>query len=367
MSVEGNLYFPRMRSTGVNRLPRRNDDGPAPHVDVSVLIPVLNEEGVLARTVSAMQRQEFPGTVEFIFIDGASSDRSREVLRELAQADRRIRVLDNPERTTAKALNIGLLAARGTYVARMDAHAFYPADYLRRGVQRLEEGGVEWVAGPQNPVGRGEWSSVVARVLNSPGGSGPSNKWGPQENEAEYALSTSVFTGVWRRSVLDQLGGWDPGWPVNQDSEMAARVIEKGGVIICIPEMRADYIPRDSPRKLARQYFRFGQYRAKTFLRHPSSLGIRRVVLAGVPVLPLVAIAPNRLRVPARWTLAAYFAVVGAQVVRLRPRNADDSFRITTVLLIMHSAWGSGFLLGLARFGARSRVLRTGRPAPFDR
>src|SRR3954447_4498338 len=98
-------------------------------IDVSVLTPVLNEEAHIRDTVASMVRQEFDGEIEFIFIDGASEDRTRAILEELALEDPRIRVLDNPDRTTAYGLNVGLAASRGRYVARMDGHTSYPPRY----------------------------------------------------------------------------------------------------------------------------------------------------------------------------------------------------------------------------------------------
>src|SRR5271166_1110691 len=89
-------------------------------VDVSVLVPVLNEERHIREAVAAMQAQRFEGTIELIYADGRSEDRDREILIELAERDPRIRVLDNPRRRTASALNVCLREARGEFVARMD-------------------------------------------------------------------------------------------------------------------------------------------------------------------------------------------------------------------------------------------------------
>src|SRR6516162_11541352 len=99
-------------------------------VDISVLVPVLNEEPHIQETVAAMQAQRFDGSIELLFADGRSSDRTREILLELAASDPRIRVLDNPRRRTPSGLNVCLREARGQYVARMDAHTFYSDRYL---------------------------------------------------------------------------------------------------------------------------------------------------------------------------------------------------------------------------------------------
>ena len=43
-------------------------------VDISVLVPVLNEERHIRATVAAMQAQRFDGTIELLFADGGSED-----------------------------------------------------------------------------------------------------------------------------------------------------------------------------------------------------------------------------------------------------------------------------------------------------
>ncbi|HEY9723798.1 MAG TPA: glycosyltransferase, partial [Oscillatoriaceae cyanobacterium] len=61
-----------------------------------------------------------------------SEDDTRAVLQRLAREDPRIRVVDNPQRTTAAGLNAALAHARGRYVARMDADDFALSDRLAR-------------------------------------------------------------------------------------------------------------------------------------------------------------------------------------------------------------------------------------------
>src|SRR4051794_21325504 len=136
-------------------------------VDASVLVPVLNEEQHIRDTVDAMRAQEFDGTIELLFMDGGSSDNTRAVLEQLAASDPRIRVFDNPGRTTPHALNVGLAAARGEYIVRMDAHAFYPPRYIAAGVERLRRGGVGGGGGPAIPRGTGRGAKGGAPALNS--------------------------------------------------------------------------------------------------------------------------------------------------------------------------------------------------------
>jgi succinoglycan biosynthesis protein ExoA len=326
-----------------------------PEIDVSVLTPVLNEEAHIRTTVASMQQQEFDGEIEFIFVDGASTDRTRAILEELAQEDPRLRVLDNPDRTTAFALNVGLAAARGRYVARMDGHAEYPPSYLADGVARLERGDVVWVAGPQIPRGGGAWSRRVALALETGLASIGSRRWGDASVDGEIELDTGVFTGVMPRSVLEAHGGWDSGFPINQDSELAARVLAAGQRIVQLPSMGAGYVPRNSLRSLARQYYRYGLYRGKTARLHANSL--RRSHLLGPGLVLALAgarVLPRPLRSLARAAVASYFAALIAASARAAlgsPDRAADAATLPVVFVVMHGAWGTGFLVSTFKHG----------------
>lgn len=324
-------------------------------VDVTVLVPVLNEERYIEETARAMLAQSFDGELEVLFIDGGSEDATRAVLERISEEDARVRVLDNPERRTPNALNVGLSAARGEYVARMDAHSWYPPTYLADGVRRLQKGDVDWVTGPAIPRPAGRWSRRIALALGTPLlGQGGSRKWlaDPAGGAEEVELDTGVFAGVWRRSTLERHGGWDEGWPVNQDAEMAARVLAAGGRIVCVRALAAQYAPRESLAGLARQYWRFGYYRVKTTRRHPSALRRAHLLPVALVASVLTAVLPGLPGWLARRGLVAYGVVMGAGsgFAPGRPQPADVA-ALPVVFATMHVAWGMGFLAGCVRMG----------------
>lgn len=332
-------------------------------VDVSVLIPTLDEAEHIERTIDLLAEQHFEGGLEFIFIDGGSVDRTREILRAAARRDPRVRVHENPNRRTPDALNIGLEHARGEYVARVDAHSLPPLDYLARGVDRLRRGDVAWVSGPQLASGSGKWSSRTALALSTRLGIGGAAFRAAGE---ERRVDTG-FLGVWRRRTLLDHRGWDVGWPINQDSELAARFRAAGQEIVCVPEMAVMYVPRDSLRALARQYWRYGQYRAKTCRAHPQSMRRSHVLPPALVVAAAVALAPAHPARPARAGLVVYVVALLATALsclgRARPRAA---LSVPLILVTMHFAWGAGFILGSARFGppvaALASLARLRRP-----
>jgi glycosyltransferase involved in cell wall biosynthesis len=324
----------------------------------SVIVPVLNEEDFIERSVGAILQQQFDRPFEILVIDGGSEDRTPQILERLAREHPQVEVLSNPARLIPNALNIGLRHARGEYIARMDAHAYYPPNYIALAVDRFETGGVECVSGPQEPHGEDAWSRRVALALRSKLGIGGASFRNPT---SEIEVDTA-FTGVWRRETLLELGGWDEGWPINEDAELAARIREQGGRYVCLPAMAARYVPRRSLRALAEQYWRYGQYRAKTARHHP--IGLRRSHLLP-PALAATAAAavvgPRHVRGMARLALLPYAAAVASASATADTEDAEISDRLwlPAVFAVMHLSWGAGFIAGAVRFGPPLAALRS--------
>jgi succinoglycan biosynthesis protein ExoA len=333
-------------------------------VDCSILVPVLNEERFIEPMVAAMRAQRFEGRLEFVFADGGSSDRTREILGELAREDPRIRVFHNPGRSVSSGLNVALREARGTWVARMDGHTVYPPGYVADGLARLGRGDSNWISGPQRARGHNAVSRAVELALESPLGRGGSRKWAPPASPTspargsgsatdEFELDTGVFGGVWRRQTLLDYGGWDERWDKNEDSELAARFLRRGERLICLRSMSADYAPRDTLHGLWRQYRDYGRFRALTARHHPRSMRRSHLIAPALVVDAVLAVVPGRLRVLARVGAGAYAATLvaaGLQASR-RADAAGDALLVPAVLAAMHSAHGVGELAGAVQYG----------------
>ena len=87
---------------------------------ISVVMPTYNTAvPILKEAVDSILAQTF-GEFEFIIVDDCSTNESREYLQDLS--DPRIRLIRNETNLgVTKSLNIGLAAAKGKYIARMDA------------------------------------------------------------------------------------------------------------------------------------------------------------------------------------------------------------------------------------------------------
>jgi glycosyltransferase involved in cell wall biosynthesis len=93
----------------------------------SVIVPFLNEEHWLPKCLAALRAQTIdPSLVEWILIDNGSTDRSAEIVR----AEPRATLLAEPRRDPYIARNRGILAARGRYLALLDADCLAEPDWL---------------------------------------------------------------------------------------------------------------------------------------------------------------------------------------------------------------------------------------------
>jgi glycosyltransferase involved in cell wall biosynthesis len=325
-----------------------SDDAPGGTVVASVLIPVRNEEQCIRRAVETMLAQQCDGPFELLFIDGRSSDGTREILQELARGEPRMRILDNPARTTPHALNIGLNQARGEFVARMDAHTLFPPHYLARGIERLQRGDVACVTGPAVPYGIDAGSNRTALALRSWAGTGGSPVRHARDRETE--VGAGPF-GIWKRSTLEALGGWDVEWPINQDAELAARMRKAGGRIVMLPELEARYIPRSGLRALAHQYARYGFFRAKTSLKYPETVRLSYALPPAVFAASAAAVAgPRTVQRPIRRLMLAYgVLLVGFAGRSARAAGLRDAAWLPSIFFVMHASWGAGVWVGLLR------------------
>jgi glycosyltransferase involved in cell wall biosynthesis len=123
----GNWHGPGQASLGPDRELLLQENPLSASELVSVLVPCRNEERFISGCLESILACDYPyDLIEVLVIDGQSDDHSRELVASYSARDPRVRLIDNPGRTAATGLNIGLRVARGGIIMRMDAHAVYP-------------------------------------------------------------------------------------------------------------------------------------------------------------------------------------------------------------------------------------------------
>ncbi len=117
---------------------------------VSVIIPAYRTASTLERAVRSVLEQD-EQDFEIVIVEDCSGDDTLEVARRLAAEDVRLRVIALLQNGgQARALNIGVEAARGQWIATLDADDRYQPERLRVLLGTGEREGVDLVADNQN-------------------------------------------------------------------------------------------------------------------------------------------------------------------------------------------------------------------------
>jgi glycosyltransferase involved in cell wall biosynthesis len=316
---------------------------------VSVIMPVLDEERHLAEAVTGVLGQEYPGEIELVVALGPSRDRTDEIAAGLAAADRRIRLVENPSGRTPDALNAAIKAARHDLIVRVDGHGVLSPDYIRIAVDQIERTGAANVGGIMQAAGQTDFERAVARAMSSRIGIGAA----PFHQGGTAGPADSVYLGVFRREVLDRLGGYDEHFHRAQDWELNHRIRAAGETVWFTPDLVVTYRPRSNLRALAGQFFRTGQWRREVIRRHPGTATVRYLAAPAVTasvgvgaIAGLVAAAGGPRWLALGWLAPAGYAagaVIGGVV-----EGAGLPWRVRAwlppVLATMHLSWGTGFL-----------------------
>ncbi|HLL74943.1 MAG TPA: glycosyltransferase family 2 protein, partial [Pyrinomonadaceae bacterium] len=179
-------------------------------------------------------------------------------------------------------------------------------------------------------------------------------------NEPPRAVDTVPF-GVFRKSLWQRLGGFDERLLANEDYDFNYRVRAAGGAVLLDTAAHCDYFARPTVSALARQYFRYGRWKAQMIRRSPRSVRWRHLVAPAfvaalaLSALPAAAAAANLLPLPAALPLAlvvvpyALAAAACAAQVSLGARDLKLAPALVAIFFVLHAAWGAGFLLSLPR------------------
>lgn len=99
------------------------------NIDVSIVVPIYNVEKYLNRCLDSLINQSFKD-IEIIALNNGSTDNSLNILKEYAEKDKRIRVIDNDNLGVSEARNIGIREAKGKYIVFVDSDDWIDIDMI---------------------------------------------------------------------------------------------------------------------------------------------------------------------------------------------------------------------------------------------
>ncbi len=313
--------------------------------DVLIVVPCLNEAAALPGLLR-QQLTENPDRM-IVVADGGSTDGSRELVERLAESHAQLVLLDNPARLQSAGVNLAMRrhGAGVRWLVRMDAHCDYPPGYVDGLLAAAAARDATSVVVPMISRGIGCFQIAAATAQNSRLGTGGSAHRHVGEGQwidhGHHALMDAALFG--------RVGGYREDWSHNEDAELDLRLLAVGGRIWLEPSLALHYHPRATPGALTRQYWRYGQGRARTLLHHARRPKLRQLLPLLPPLAALMAVAAPWWP-PLALPLVAWAALcLGSGMVVGARAGGRCAMASGVAAALMQLAWGAGFVRQLLR------------------
>ncbi|WP_426043607.1 glycosyltransferase [Caulobacter sp. DWR3-1-2] len=292
---------------------------------VSVLIPCFNEEKVIAASVARILESEWKN-LEVLVLDDGSSDATADEVRKAHGDNPRVTLLSFPNGGKARAVNRGLAVAKGEYVVALDADTLFPPKTIGRLVRWFQDPTIGAVAG----------NAIVGNRVNTV------TRWQALEyvtaqNLERRALATlgavtvvPGAVGAWRKSVLDDLGGY-PSDTLAEDQDLTIACQRAGWKVAFDPAAQAFTEAPDTVAGLLKQRFRWSFGTLQCVWKHRAALFSPKTPALGFVALPqiwlfqiLLAVAAPLVDLAVVWGLISGLYGAIAHPVEWSP---DDTIR----------------------------------------
>jgi succinoglycan biosynthesis protein ExoA len=266
---------------------------------VVVVVPCLNEEEHIEKTLAHFMAVPAPTVCKIVVSDGGSTDRTMKIVEECALRDSRVVLLRNNRRIQSSALNraVEQYGDLAPFIIRADAHADYPTGFCTTLLAAQRMTGADSVV--VSMIAKGGvtcFQTAAAAAQNSRLGNG---------GAAHRRLAQGRFVDHGHHALMDMnafrsVGGYDESFSHNEDAELDFRLIAAGFRIYLCTGADITYYPRRNLPSLFNQYKNFGSGRAKTILKHRVKPRLRQLL----PVMVGPAVVMSLL-----WPLAPFFAI----------------------------------------------------------
>jgi glycosyltransferase involved in cell wall biosynthesis len=335
---------------------------------ISVLLPVRNEKNRISECLASIGRQNLPaGQFELLAIDGMSDDGTREVLHNLRKNYANLRIVDNPRKSVSAALNIGIREAKGEFLVRCDAHAFYSSDYLASCLGVAVETGAGNVGGHARPLPGGTTLMAWAIMLAHESSFGLGGARFRGEEHEGYV--ETVWPGCYRKKLFEKVGGYNELLPRSEDIDLNARLADAGYTCYLSRRIKAWYYCRPDLASLFCQRLSDGIGIARTLFVNQRAVKSRHLIPL-VFISSLIMLAGLSVHPAARLLFAVELSLYGSASIYFAGRSfvaesgrqpgvPEDGRAVTVkkpgaaimlpiVFGALHCAYGVGTIIGLA-------------------
>lgn len=323
--------------------------------EISIICPTYNEEKYIHTCIESLVRQDIEKEkIEVIFVDGQSTDRTVEIIKEYQQKYNWIKVLNNPERIVPYAMNYGIQAATSDIIMRIDAHSHYADNYISVLKNALIEHDATNVGAvcKTDVLNKNAKTLAIREVLSNPFGVGNSLFRIGVDKITE--VDTVPF-GCYRKEVFTKYGLYNPKLVRNQDIELNKRIKRDGGRILLIPDTYCTYLARETYRALAKNNYQNGMWNILTvyYTNAMDSLSLRHFIpllfVLGLVVPSLLGFIWWPFSMLSGLTFVLYFLLVSIISLKAFMEKKVNVFYMILTFFVLHISYGVGSLVGLKR------------------
>ncbi|HEY8078634.1 MAG TPA: glycosyltransferase [Labilithrix sp.] len=318
-------------------------DGEKPFVTIA--IASREDEPRIEACLRAALGQDYPrDRLEVIVADAMSMDATREIILRVAGEDARVRMLDNPDRTRAAALNAIIEAGHGEIVVPMDPGGEYARTHVSKCVDALSAAPVEQLAIVPRTAGR----TLTERALSA-----------VQRTRLAFAAGAELaggleqapaILGAVKRKAFARVGLYDPGTRVEEDVELSRRIAETGGALAVRRDIVVHKTEASGFRELFKRHYQLGRSRARTTVKERRVRSLRTLAPFAIVAGGAALGATSSVQPITPFAGAIYALVTGAAAVRVGRTEGIVTIPIAWAAFpVMHVAHGVGFGTGLVR------------------
>ena len=315
----------------------------------SIIIPCLNEEQYIGNCIDSILSQSYNiSLIEIIIVDGGSTDGTSEILFKYKQKFTGLKVFQNPEKITPRALNIGIKNSTGEVIVILGAHTIIDSDFIALNNKYLNEKNVKVTGGTQINTGKTFRQRLIGLVMGLPFGiSSAAYRW----SKREQFVDTVVYA-AYRRELFDEIGYFEEKYSISEDAEINWRIRQKGYKIFYSPQIKTYYFPRNKIIQFLKQLFRYGILRVNVVKKHRDALKILHLipsifVLIVLSLIILVTLNPIYFEILI-FILCIHFLIsIVTSVGHLKSDQFKFLIFIPFLIFLMHYFWGLGFIVGL--------------------
>lgn len=272
---------------------------------ITVIIVARNEENYIEGLLKSLYNQTLDkDNYEIIFVDGMSEDNTVNIVNRFIHSyPNRMKLLKNNKKTLPPGWNMGIKAAKGNYILRIDGHTLITEDFLEQYINLIQkQPNVDCVGGIIESKGLGFQGEINEFIYSHPFGVGNS-KFRTTKKVWEGFVDTVPY-GAYKRSVFEKVGYFNEKLRRNEDIEFHKRMKNLGMEFYMSTSIKSTYYVRSTLKGLIQKSLGDGTWTMIADQSVPGSLRARHKAPLYAFLLGLLILILAIFFVPMRWILA---------------------------------------------------------------